>query len=67
MNILTRWRIFQKAAIGILIVFFGMMIFVAIVAHMRLSGSTRQDMTEAQRLRKESLFKKPETTQTAAQ
>ena len=52
MNIFTRWRLFQKAATGILVVFIGLMLLVVIVAHSRPSGSTRQDMAKAQLLRK---------------
>ncbi len=51
----AEWRLFQKVATGILVVFMGIMVFVTVVAHLRPSGSTRQDMAQAQFLRKEAL------------
>lgn len=48
----SKMRIFQKVASGILIIFMGILLFVTIFAHTRKSGSTRQDMAQAQLLRK---------------
>lgn len=56
MHIFSRWRLFQKAAVGILVVFMGLMVLVTVVAHARKSGSTRQDMSQAQVLRKQALI-----------
>lgn len=50
---MNQFRLFQKAAAGILCVFMGLMVFVTVVAHTRPSGSTRQDMAQAQLLRKQ--------------
>lgn len=48
----SKMRLFQKAATGIFVVFMGILIFVTVYAHMRPSGSTRQNMAQAQLLRK---------------
>ncbi len=44
MSFFARIKLFQKTATGILVFFFGMMILVTIVAHLRQSGSTGMDM-----------------------
>lgn len=48
----NKTRIFQKAVIAILFVFMGLLLLVTIFAHTRPSGSTRQDMSQAQLMRK---------------
>lgn len=60
MHLVSKWRLFQKAATGILCVFMGLMLFVAGVALFRPSGSTRQDMATAHLVRQEALKKKAE-------
>lgn len=45
-------RLFRKVATGILVTFIGIMVFVTFIAYSRPSGSTRQDMAQAQLLRK---------------
>lgn len=55
MKMFAEWRLFQKVATGILVIFLGIMVFVTVVAHSRPSGSTRQDMAQAQLLRNEAL------------
>ncbi len=47
----SRVRLFQKAAIGIMILFFGLMITVAVLAYSRPTGGTGLDMTQVQKLR----------------
>jgi hypothetical protein len=37
-------KLFQKAAVAIMIFYFGLMFFVAIYAHLKPSGSTGMDM-----------------------
>jgi hypothetical protein len=58
MPIFSKWKIFQKAATGILIIFMGLMAFVCFVAYARPSGSTRQDMAKAQFVRYQAAHKK---------
>ncbi len=41
-------RLFQKMAVAIFSTFMGILVLVTVVAHMRTSGSTRQDMAKAQ-------------------
>ena len=62
MGIFTRMRLFQKAAAGLLIVFMGIMVFVTIVAYNRPSGSTRQDMSQAQLLRRDASLQAAQQT-----
>jgi len=45
-------RIFQITATGILILFMGILVFVSIIAHLRPSGSTHQNMSQAHLVRK---------------
>jgi hypothetical protein len=49
-----RWRLFQKAATGILLLFFGIMAFVTVSVYMRKSGVTGIDMAQVQKLRDSS-------------
>lgn len=51
MSIFAKMRLFQKAATGIFIIFMSLMILVCIVAYSRTSGTTRQDMAQAQFMR----------------
>jgi len=53
MHIFSKWRLFQKVATGVLVIFMGLMVLVTVVAYTRPSGSTRQDMSKIQLLRKE--------------
>lgn len=48
-------RIFQKLFIGIMLTFIGLMAVVAFYAYSRPSGSTRQDMAEAQFIRQRTI------------
>ncbi len=50
-----RFRLFQKVAAGILILFFGIMFFVTIIAYLRPSGSTGLDMSKIQKMRQEAI------------
>lgn len=45
------YRIFQKVATGVLVLFCGLMGLVTVVAYGRTSGATRQDMSEARFVR----------------
>lgn len=45
-------RLFQKSVVAITLFFFGLMLFVTLVAQMRQSGSTGLDMVKVQQLRK---------------
>lgn len=49
-----RMRLFQKAATGIMILFFGLMLLVSVVAFTRRSGGTGMDMAQVQKMRYES-------------
>ena len=51
----SQMRLFRKMATGVLVVFMGIMVFVTVVAYSRKSGSTRQDMAQAQLMRKAAL------------
>jgi hypothetical protein len=65
----AKMRLFQKVATGVLLTFLGLMVFVTITAYSRRSGSTRQDMVQAQFLRQEAMKRQstaqaePEITQ----
>jgi hypothetical protein len=54
MNFFQRYRIFRKSAIGIMVLFFGMMLLVTVTAYSRRSGSTGLDMAKIQKIRYES-------------
>lgn len=54
-SVFARWRIFQKVATGIFVIFMGLMVLVCIVAYSRKSGTTRQDMAQAQFVRLEAV------------
>lgn len=45
------FKIFQIAAVGILVVFMGLMVLVTIVAYSRTSGHTGLDMGKIQQIR----------------
>jgi hypothetical protein len=51
MTFFQRFRIFQKLATGVLILFFGIMGLVIVLAYSRPSGSTGLDMSKIGRLR----------------
>lgn len=59
MSIFSKWKIFQKVAIGVLVTFMGLMVLVCVAAYSRTSGSTRQDMAKAQFVRYKAVHKKP--------
>lgn len=50
-----RYRLFQKMATLIFLLFMGMLVLVTVVAHMRPSGSTRQDMAQAESVRRQAV------------
>lgn len=54
MNFFTRNRWFQKAAIAIGVIYFGVMILVLIIGLLRHSGSTGIDVTTMIQLRAKS-------------
>jgi hypothetical protein len=49
-----KMKLFQKAAIMTLFLFFGMMGFVIVAAYSRQSGSTGLDMAKVQKMRYEA-------------
>jgi hypothetical protein len=51
----SEMRLFKKMATSVLVVFIGIMVVVTITAYSRRSGSTRQDMAQAQLMRKAAL------------
>lgn len=58
MSFFSKWKIFQKVATGVLVIFMGLMALVCIAAYSRTSGSTRQDMAKAQFVRYKAIHKK---------
>ena len=58
MSLFARKKVFQKLATGILLIFLGLMLLVSLVAYSRLSGSTHQDMAQAQFIRYKAMHKK---------
>lgn len=54
----SKWKIFQTVAVGVMVIFMGLMVLVCIVAYSRPSGSTRQDMAKAQFVRYKAVHKK---------
>lgn len=52
----AKMRIFQKLFIGIMLTFMGLMAIVTYFAYSRVSGSTRQDMAEAQFIRQKAVL-----------
>lgn len=55
MNRFSELRIFQKSAVAVLVIFFGLMGLVTTVAYSRPSGSTRQDMSKAPLVRQQAV------------
>lgn len=53
-----KMRIFQKVFIGVMLAFMGLMAIVTFYAYSRTSGSTRQDMAEAQFIRQRAILEK---------
>ena len=51
-------RIFQKVYIAVMLAFMGLMAVVTVYAYSRVSGSTRQDMAEAQFIRQRAVLEK---------
>lgn len=51
MSIFTRMRLFQKAAMAVLIFFMSLMLYVTVHAHLRKSGNTGIDMGRVQLMR----------------
>lgn len=59
MKQLQKWRLFQKAAIGMLVLYFGLMLYVTLIAHTRkTSGNTGIDMGQLQLIRNKAFSKK---------
>ena len=56
-----KMRIFQKVYVGIMLTFIGLMAYVLFFAFSRTSGSTRQDMAEAQFVRQKAVLEKKES------
>ncbi|HEV8051428.1 MAG TPA: hypothetical protein VGP47_02960 [Parachlamydiaceae bacterium] len=54
----SKMRIFQKFFIGVMMTFMGLMGVVTYFAYTRVSGSTRQDMAEAQFIRQKAIIEK---------
>lgn len=54
----SKMRIFQKFFIGVMLTFMGLMAVVTYFAYTRVSGSTRQDMAEAQFIRQRAVLEK---------
>lgn len=54
----SKMRIFQKIFICIMLLFMGLMAVVTVYAYSRTSGSTRQDMAEAQFIRQKAMAEK---------
>lgn len=52
----SKMRIFQKLFVGIMLTFMGLMGIVTFFAYSRISGSTRQDMAEAQFIRQKAVL-----------
>ena len=51
---IKKLKLFQKAAMGTMIIFFGMMGLVIVAAYSRKSGSTGLDMAKVQQMRYEA-------------
>ena len=51
MNVFIRFKLFQKAVIGICVLFSSLMVLVVIAANVRLSGFTGIDPAKIQHLR----------------
>lgn len=51
MSYLRKIKIFQIAAIGVLVIFMGLMVLVTVVAYSRVSGHTGLDMGKIQLMR----------------
>lgn len=54
-------RIFQKLYVAIMLTFMGLMGVVTFYAYSRQSGSTRQDMAEAQFIRQKAVLESKKT------
>lgn len=54
----SKMRIFQKVFVGVMLTFMGLMAVVAFYAYSRQSGSTHQDMAEAQFVRQKAVLDK---------
>ena len=54
----SKMRIFQKIFVGVMLIFMGLMGVVTFYAYSRTSGSTRQDMAEAQFIRQRAVLEK---------
>lgn len=54
----AKMRIFQKVFVGVMLTFLGLMAVVTFYAYSRVSGSTRQDMAEAQFVRQKAILDK---------
>jgi len=49
-----KMRLFQKFAVGILVFYMGLMLFVTVYAHLRRSGNTGLDMAKIHKMRLEA-------------
>lgn len=54
----SKKRIFQKIFMAIMLAFMGLMVVVTLYAFSRTSGSTLQDMAEAQFIRQRAILEK---------
>lgn len=51
MSFAVRYKVFHKVAVGVLALFFGIMLIVTVAAYSRRSGSTGLDMSKVQKIR----------------
>lgn len=61
----SKMRLFQKFFICVMLTFMGLMAVVTYFAYTRVSGSTRQDMAEAQFIRQKAVLEKKDSEITA--
>ena len=63
----SKMRLFQKVFIGVMLTFMGLMGVVTFFAYSRVSGSTRQDMAQAQFIRQKAILEKKVEEEFSAQ
>lgn len=51
MSFAVKFKLFHKFAVGVLVLFFGIMLIVSVAAYSRRSGSTGLDMSKVQKIR----------------
>jgi hypothetical protein len=54
MSLLAKMRWFQKFAVGMLVFYMGLMLYVTVYAHLRHSGNTGLDMGKIHQIRLEA-------------